>query len=143
MPSCFVIKRKVLEKSKTKQWNKMIKFYIMPTSTGFGLTIPFSSQIRKEGALEKACFFIERLFSRISTHKVILPLRWELAFNLKLHSQDCFCSGPLPFLYGGTFHTIALQGIDSSRKGNCYQRISVYSPLSGPKDKLHDNQHSI
>lgn len=34
----------------------MIKFYIMPTSTGFGLTIPFSSQIRKEGALEKSMF---------------------------------------------------------------------------------------
>lgn len=50
---------------------------------------------QKEGSPGKACLFIERLFSRISTHKVELPILCELAFNLKLHSQDSFCSGLL------------------------------------------------
>lgn len=50
---------------------------------------------QKEGSPGKACLFIERLFSRISTHKVELPILCELSFNLKLHLQDSFCSGLL------------------------------------------------
>jgi len=40
----------------------MIKFHIVPTSTGFGVTIPFSSQIRMEQALEKCSFYVEAVF---------------------------------------------------------------------------------
>lgn len=31
----------------------MVKFHIVPTGTGFGVTTPSSNQIRKKGALEK------------------------------------------------------------------------------------------
>lgn len=66
-----------------------------------------------------------------------------MAFSLKLHSQDCFCSGSFFFFYyyyGGT--TKAPQGIDTFTKGNYCQRTFENSSLTGVKDNLPDSKHS-